>query len=145
MAETNKVLRLKPQRDRSVERRHPWVFSGAVARTEGEPLPGDLVDVRASGGAFLGRGYYNPASNIVVRLLAWREEEVGPAFWRERLTASVARRERLAADPAEPESRVDQWDALSAGEDPTGAEPDGAAPDPRRAGPEAASGDREAQ
>ncbi|NLT25639.1 MAG: Trp biosynthesis-associated membrane protein [Microbacteriaceae bacterium] len=52
---------------------------------------------------------------------------------------------RLAADPAEPESRVDQWDALSAGEDPTGAEPDGDAPDPRRAGPEAASGDREAQ
>jgi 23S rRNA (cytosine1962-C5)-methyltransferase len=95
-----KVLPLKPGRDKSVLRRHPWVFSGAVARAEGEPLPGDLVDVRGAGGAFLGRGYYNPASNIVVRLLTWDEEEVGPAFWRRRLAAAIARRERLAADPA---------------------------------------------
>ena len=92
-----KVLPLKPGRDKSVLRRHPGC-SGAVAR-RGRTPPRRPVDVRGAGGASR-RGYYNPASNIVVRLLTWDEEEVCPAFWRWRLAAAIARRERLAADLA---------------------------------------------
>ena len=47
---------LNPHRDHSLKRRHPWVFSGAVNRVEGEPAPGATVDVRAADGKWLGRG-----------------------------------------------------------------------------------------
>ena len=101
MSEATKVMVLKPRREESVLRRHPWVFSGAVSRTEGEPLPGDVVEVRSAHGEHLGQGYYNPASNIVVRLLTWGAEEViDGAFWRRRLAESIARRAALAADAA---------------------------------------------
>ncbi len=89
---------LKRGRERSVLNRHPWLFSGAVHHLAGEPQPGDLVTVRSATGEALGVGYYNPRSQIVVRLLAWAEREIDAAFWRERLQAAIARRGRLAAD-----------------------------------------------
>ncbi len=80
--------------------RHPWIFSGAIARVEGHPAPGDLADVADARGDWLARGYYNPNSQIVLRLLTWRrDEEVDAAFWRRRLTAAVSARSGLAADP----------------------------------------------
>jgi 23S rRNA (cytosine1962-C5)-methyltransferase len=89
---------LKEGREKSVLLRHPWVFSGAVVRVEGDPRQGDVVDVLDAGGTFLARGYFNRASQIVVRLLTWtRDEEVDAAFWRRRLMASIARR-----DPPDP-------------------------------------------
>ncbi|MGI6376223.1 MAG: class I SAM-dependent rRNA methyltransferase [Anaerolineae bacterium] len=89
---------LKRGRERSVLNRHPWLFSGAVHHLAGEPQPGDLVTVRSATGEALGVGYYNPRSQIVVRLLAWAEREIDAALWRERLQAAIARRGRLAAD-----------------------------------------------
>jgi len=88
------TLRLKPGRDKSLLRRHPWVFSGAVARVEGKPAPGGIVDVVGADGDWLGRGYYNARSQIVARILAWRpDEEITAAFWRGRLARAIARRE----------------------------------------------------
>jgi len=89
---------LKRGRERSVYNRHPWVFSGAVHHLKGEPEPGDLVAVRDASGDTLGVGYYNPRSQIVVRLLAWEERDIDATFWRQRLQAAMARRERLAVD-----------------------------------------------
>jgi len=96
----NPVVTLKRGRDRSVLRRHPWLFSGAVARIEGEPADGDVVEVEDAKGNWLARGYLNSHSQIIVRLLTWdRDRKIDPLFWRERLQRSVARRADLACDP----------------------------------------------
>lgn len=89
-------LILKPGRDKSLQRRHPWVFSGAVARIKGEPQAGETVDVRSAEGGFLGRAAYSPTSNIVARVWTWREGEAADeAFFRRRLDAALAARRGL--------------------------------------------------
>ena len=61
-------LWLRPDRDRSLLRRHPWVFSGAVARVEGSPAPGATVTVRAADGTVMGSAAYSPESQIRARI-----------------------------------------------------------------------------
>lgn len=91
---------LKKGRDKAVRNRHPWVFSGAVGRVEGQPQEGEVVVVRDAAGAFLARGYLNTRSQIVVRLLSWDEDEqIDEAFWARRIVGTIARRQALAADP----------------------------------------------
>jgi 23S rRNA (cytosine1962-C5)-methyltransferase len=86
-------LTLKPGRERSLLRRHPWVFSGAVARVEGDPDSGATVAIRGSDGAFLGWGAYSPTSQIVARVWSWREEmPPGPALLRGLLRRAIAMR-----------------------------------------------------
>ncbi len=75
---------------------HPWVFAGAIQRVEGDPQPGAEVQVRSFEGKFIGRGLYNPNSQIRVRLYGW--DEVRPlddAFWTERIEQAIALREQL--------------------------------------------------
>ncbi|MDZ7267251.1 MAG: class I SAM-dependent rRNA methyltransferase [candidate division KSB1 bacterium] len=88
-------LFLKPGRDRAVRRFHPWIFSGAVARLEGAAEPGAVVEVYSAEAAFLARGFYNPRSQIVCRLLTWQEQEIGRDFFRERIAAAYHSRLRL--------------------------------------------------
>lgn len=91
---------LKRNRAKPVLQRHPWVFSGAIERVEGDPENGDIVDVHDFGGNWLARGYVNQQSQIVVRLLTWQQgEEVDVAFWRRRLERAIAARRALAVDP----------------------------------------------
>ena len=54
---------------------HPWVFRSDIARVEGEFLPGDIVDIVSSKGRFLARGYYNPNSQIALRIMTYKEDE----------------------------------------------------------------------
>jgi 23S rRNA (cytosine1962-C5)-methyltransferase len=90
---------LKPGREKSLLNHHPWIFGGAVARVSGHPQPGDGVDVLSNRGEFLARGYYNPASQIVVRVLTWQpDEEIDRAFWRTRLQSAVERRQCLVRE-----------------------------------------------
>jgi len=92
---------LKRNRAKPVLQRHPWIFSGAIARVDGEPSDGDVVDVRDAGGNWLARGTLNRRSQIAVRLLTWRPDElVDRDFWRRRLERSIAARHALADDPA---------------------------------------------
>lgn len=74
------VIVLKPGKERPVQRFHPWVFSGAVARISGRPANGDLVEVRDAGGNMLGTGHYQQGS-IAVRLLAFDDRPVDTRFW----------------------------------------------------------------
>lgn len=75
---------------------HPWVFANEVATVEGAPAGGEIVDVCTHQGAFLGRGYINPRSRIMIRLLTHREDEqVDEAFFRRRLESCWAYRQRL--------------------------------------------------
>jgi len=90
---------LKPKRDVSAKRRHPWIFSGAIARVAGTPPPGGLVAVCDSRDRFLAWGHYSPASQIRVRLISWDEGDTPESadFWRARLDAAVAGRRALLA------------------------------------------------
>ncbi len=91
-------LILKPGREKSLQRRHPWVFSGAVAKIKGDPQAGDTVEIRSAEGGFLGRGAYSPSSNIVARIWTWRESEaVDAAFFRRRLEAALAARQAVVS------------------------------------------------
>ncbi|RLC91620.1 MAG: 23S rRNA (cytosine(1962)-C(5))-methyltransferase RlmI [Chloroflexi bacterium] len=91
---------LKRNRARPVLQRHPWIFSGAIERIEGEVSEGNVVEVRDAGRNWLARGYLNRRSQIAVRLLTWQQDEpVDRAFWRRRLARAVAARQTLADDP----------------------------------------------
>ena len=91
---------LNKGRARPVLLRHPWIFSGAIARIEGEAQDGDVVVVRDAGGNFLARGTLNRQSQIAVRLLTWDEAGViGGDFWRARLARAIAGRQALADEP----------------------------------------------
>lgn len=92
---------VKPGRERSIRNRHPWLFSGAILRTEGEPSPGDPVDVCDEGGRILGWGFYNPLSDIRVRLAGFSHATPGEgkSFLTSRIrTALHLRREQQRAD-----------------------------------------------
>ncbi len=78
---------------KSVERRHPWVFSGAIKSVKGDPEDGDVVKLVASNGRFAARGYWNRHSQIRVRILSWdRDALVDRAFWENRLRQAIALR-----------------------------------------------------
>ncbi len=96
-----KQLILKPGREKSLLRRHPWVFSGAVARLDGSPESGDTVAVRAADGKFLAWAAYSPVSQIRARVWNWDEQQtIDAGFLRARLSSAVQARERLIAAEA---------------------------------------------
>ena len=87
---------IKPKRDKSLQRKHPWVFSGALAKTKGHPGSGDTVDLVNARGGWLGRGAYSPKSQITVRLWTFDEKEaVDEAFFRRRLERALANRREM--------------------------------------------------
>ncbi|MBC5786055.1 class I SAM-dependent methyltransferase [Ramlibacter sp. USB13] len=89
-----KVIRLHPGRERSLLRRHPWIFDSAVAR--GGADPGETVRVEGGDGQFLAWAAYSPASKIRARAWSFVEtERIEPAFFRNRLVQAVALRQRL--------------------------------------------------
>lgn len=82
---------LKPHKDSSLLRFHPWVFSGAIAKINGQPQEGDLVAVLNSEHEIMGVGHYQIGS-ITVRILAFNTDTLPDNFWLERLTASYKMR-----------------------------------------------------
>jgi 23S rRNA (cytosine1962-C5)-methyltransferase len=92
-------LTLKPGREDPVQRRHPWIFSGAVQRVSDDPEPGETVRVLDQHGAFLAWAAYSPASQIRARIWTWtREERVTRELIGKRLEASLRAREALALE-----------------------------------------------
>jgi 23S rRNA (cytosine1962-C5)-methyltransferase len=93
---TTPALVLAPGRERSLERRHPWVFNGSVAEVLGGPGPGEPVAVRAADGRFLAWAAYSPASQISARACSWVEDErIDEAFLERRVHRAVAARSYL--------------------------------------------------
>lgn len=81
---------LKPDRAKPVIQNHPWIFSGAIKKIEGEPQDGDIVDVLDNDGNFLARGYLNQKSQINVRVLTRdAAEEVDEDLFRRRIAAAI--------------------------------------------------------
>ncbi len=98
MAATATVL-LKPGKERSVLRRHPWIYAGAIAAGGDEPPNGALVAVRASDRRFLAWAAWSPGSTIRARCWSYDESDRIDAAWlAARARAAVARRAALWAD-----------------------------------------------
>jgi 23S rRNA (cytosine1962-C5)-methyltransferase len=98
-------LILKSGKEKSLLRRHPWIFSGAVDRLEGTVETGATVDVRSREGQFLGWAAYSPQSRIVARVWDFAERQrIAADFFRARLSDAIALRTRMSA--AGPEHAV---------------------------------------
>jgi 23S rRNA (cytosine1962-C5)-methyltransferase len=93
MAALPRVI-LKRGREKPVLRGHPWIFSGAVAKMVGEVSPGEVGEVYSREGQFLGLGHLNPHSQIILRLLTQKREEIGENFFGERISRAAALRVR---------------------------------------------------
>ena len=94
------TLVLKPGREKSLLRRHPWIFSGAVASVQGDPASGETVEVRAAKGEFLARAAYSPHSQIQARVWTWEEHQpVDAAFFERRLRSALRVRQELTGFP----------------------------------------------
>ena len=90
-----KAIRLHEGRERSLLKRHPWLFDGAIAR--GRADPGETVRVEAADGRFLAWGAFSPASRIRVRCWSFDEaERIDAALFARRIARAVALRQRLA-------------------------------------------------
>ena len=86
-------LTLKPGRERSLLRRHPWVFSGAIAEVRGSVQSGSTVQIRGADGRFLAWAAYSPASQIRARAWSFDEAEVpGPDLFKKRIETALALR-----------------------------------------------------
>ncbi len=91
-------LILKDGKERSLFRRHPWLFESSVQRLEGRARPGDTVTIHAADGRELARGAYSPSSQIRCRVWTFDPAEtVDDAFFKRRVAAAVARRRALPA------------------------------------------------
>ena len=91
---TYKKLYLKPGKEESLKRFHPWVFSGAIAKVEGEPEEGEVVDVYTSKKEFIACGHFQIGS-IAVRVLTFKQEEINRDFWKRRLEVALDLRRSL--------------------------------------------------
>jgi 23S rRNA (cytosine1962-C5)-methyltransferase len=92
------MIELKAGREKSLRRRHPWIFSGAVEKVGGKPGPGDTVEVKDKAGKFWARAAYSPTSQIRARVWTFdAAEEVDAAFFRNRIMRALALREGLPA------------------------------------------------
>jgi 23S rRNA (cytosine1962-C5)-methyltransferase len=87
---------LKPGKEKSLLRRHPWVYAGAVARVEGSPASGATVDIRGADGRFLAWAAFSPTSTIRARAWSFAETaRVDADLLRQRVNAAVQRWPRM--------------------------------------------------
>lgn len=89
-----KKIKLKPKKEESLRRFHPWTFSGAVQEKDETLTEGEIVSVYTSNGEFVAVGHYQVGS-IEVRVLSFEEEEIDLNFWKKRLTSALQLRKSI--------------------------------------------------
>lgn len=93
------IIQLKPKKEESLKRFHPWVFSGAIQKIEGKPAEGDLVEVLDNQRNFLAIGHYQIGS-IAVRVVSFDKLDVDDSFWGRKIQLAYAMRVSLGlVDP----------------------------------------------
>ena len=86
---------LKPGKEESLKRFHPWVFSGAIARIDGQPEEGEIVDIYTSQNEFIAKGHFQIGS-IAVRVLSFRQDEtINIDFWKRKLAIALDMRRSI--------------------------------------------------
>lgn len=84
---------LREGREKSLLRRHPWIFSGAVECIDGAPVSGDTLQVVDASGKYIAWAAYNAASQITARVWSWNQDEaIDAAFFRRRIAIAIAGR-----------------------------------------------------
>lgn len=86
---------LKSGKEKSIQRRHPWIFSGAVYGVSRDINDGEMVDVVDSKNQHLGTGYFSDKGSIVVRILTFAEETFSETFWKDKLQSAWYLRTQL--------------------------------------------------
>ncbi len=81
-------------KEKALQRRHPWIFSGAVKRIEGSPKNGDLVDVCATDGTWLAAGHYQD-DTIICKVLSFKTPNIDEGFFAQRISQAVDYRRRM--------------------------------------------------
>jgi 23S rRNA (cytosine1962-C5)-methyltransferase len=90
------ILKKPPQG--SLRPGHPWIYKNQVKETEGIPEPGDIIDVVTESGRFLARGYWNPKSEIAIRVLSRQPIDIGIDFFRAQIAAAREFRKLVVKD-----------------------------------------------
>ncbi len=90
-------IRVFKEREKPIKNRHPWIFSGAIREiVQGVPQPGDVVEIIGENNQWLARAYFNPRSQISVRILSWDpDERIDEEFWRKKVQRAVHRRQAI--------------------------------------------------
>ena len=89
------IVQLKPKKEMPVLLGHPWIYSGAVDKVQGEPEMEHLCRVLGSRGQFICQGTYNPISQLAVRVLTLGKEPIDKAFFEARIRNAITLRERI--------------------------------------------------
>lgn len=98
-AHATPALILKAGREKSLQRRHPWIFSGALETVQGTPTSGDTLPVRDAAGNFLAWAAYSPTSQIIARVWSYRaDEKIDAAFFQRRIANALNTRRDLQLD-----------------------------------------------
>lgn len=89
---------LKKNRKKRLEQGHPWVFPGEIERIEGNPQGGDVIHIVNHVGHFLAQGFYNPQSQLILRVVTYSEVEVNESLFLEKIEQAWKRRQWLVPD-----------------------------------------------
>ncbi len=89
---------IKPGREKSLLRRHPWVFASAIQPVDKEPASGSTVALIAPNGSFLARASYSPTSQIRARVWTFNDEPVDKEFFRKRIKTAIETRQKLKVE-----------------------------------------------
>jgi 23S rRNA (cytosine1962-C5)-methyltransferase len=92
------ALILKAGREKSLLRRHPWIFSGAIQHVDGEPISGGTVDLLSSNQQFLARASYSPNSQIRARVWTFEDKPVDADFFRQKIQLAIDTRQKLSLE-----------------------------------------------
>lgn len=100
------MIALKPNREKSVENHHPWIFSGAIEKVD-NPKVARIDQIVDSNNRFVAWGYYDPDSHIIVHVLSYEEQEKpDETWWAQMLKASIARRMNFFSQGPKPKTTV---------------------------------------
>ncbi len=93
------ALYLQPGREKSLNRKHPWVFSKAIKKVKGKPALGDTVKIYSNEGKYLATAAYSPDSQIRARIWTFDESQhIDQAFFEQKLARALAAREYVIAE-----------------------------------------------
>ena len=93
---------LKPGREKSLLRRHPWIFSGAIQKADENIASGSTIDLLSSDKKFLARAAYSPTSQIRARAWTFEDEPVDKELFRNRIRKAMAMRSVISPSPLNP-------------------------------------------